>query len=301
MVNLRFMKNLNLIWFVFLIVGILPITTLGQYIKAGIIMGNDLYTDIKPDSIFYCQAIKYSQLHGGSMDIDIDNDGASDFRIQMFAGGSSMAEWGFGFISPLRSSCKILCHPDTTYSLPSNTPVIVNAPDTLELGDSINSSLKFCNTDCYLWDYSSSFSSGSSDMNLWTNIGDHYIGTSIETVTDTLYGWIRVNAQMRYYRLYTLIIKDFGCNRNPNVGISQKISSGIKIFPNPVKDKLRIIVPETCKNRNVSILSSVGQIVLHKALMNRPETIDMSRMPQGIYLLRIESENNVMYKKVVKE
>jgi hypothetical protein len=84
-----------------------------------------------------------------------------------------------------------------------------------------------------------------------------------------------------------------------DVGIRNQTLSNIKIFPNPIKDELRIENSEL-RIENVEIYDAIGKKVYTSQVS--PETvINISHLQSGFYFLRISTEVGEVIKKVLKE
>ena len=84
------------------------------------------------------------------------------------------------------------------------------------------------------------------------------------------------------------------------VSVVNEVLSNISLYPNPVQDLLFLDGIES-RELSFSLYSIVGKNVKYGALGN--ESIDVSRIPSGIYILRIADQESRLYKdfKVVKE
>jgi hypothetical protein len=67
--------------------------------------------------------------------------------------------------------------------------------------------------------------------------------------------------------------------------------TGLKVFPIPVTDFLQI---HGCANRNITILDLQGKLMNSKTLVGDRESIDMSSLPHGVYILKIEGFNKTL-------
>jgi len=80
-------------------------------------------------------------------------------------------------------------------------------------------------------------------------------------------------------------------------GIEDVESNKISIYPNPTNDELFII--SELPIRKVEIYSSTGAMLLFENNFN--EKISISTLPQGVYVVKIYTENGLIVSKVVKE
>ncbi len=75
---------------------------------------------------------------------------------------------------------------------------------------------------------------------------------------------------------------------NQNLSTDTFKTSSIKLFPNPITDKLYVSGKE--QNYNISVFSSEGRLVLKQQVANN-NYIDL-KVASGLYLVKIETENN---------
>jgi FtsP/CotA-like multicopper oxidase with cupredoxin domain len=72
------------------------------------------------------------------------------------------------------------------------------------------------------------------------------------------------------------------------------------LYPNPVSDKLIIEFRKT-ENYSASIYNSAGKLVSTNAINNSSNTIDVSLLPVGIYLLQIFSDGEIYSAKFIRQ
>jgi hypothetical protein len=75
----------------------------------------------------------------------------------------------------------------------------------------------------------------------------------------------------------------------------------IFITPNPSNDDITISSPVINGNTILSIFTFSGKKVIETQLIYKETQIDISALPQGIYFVRVQDENEVMVGKFVKE
>lgn len=90
-------------------------------------------------------------------------------------------------------------------------------------------------------------------------------------------------------------------------GISSVEENMLSIFPNPVRDELRIKISETTfdvsqlrEGKTVRIYNIAGQNVLNSQLSTL-NSINVSHLPAGVYIVRICTDKGVADKKLIKE
>ncbi len=140
---------------------------------------------------------------------------------------------------------------------------------------------------------------GMSDLPATPNF--QHTGTWYEFFTGTELTVSDVNAQIPLkageYRLYSdkklPAFKDLATSL-----ISDKQESSIRIFPNPVKDRLEIGSGEPIEQ--VEIFSFDGKTIQRLMPNSNQLTIDVNCMKPGMYILRIKTANQFISEKVVK-
>ena len=83
-----------------------------------------------------------------------------------------------------------------------------------------------------------------------------------------------------------------------SIGISEMESVNIEIYPNPVKDMLKIESNEFQIDK-IEIVNLSGKTIYQ---FNHPENqINVSELPQGIYFVKLETNRGIITKRFVKE
>jgi hypothetical protein len=73
--------------------------------------------------------------------------------------------------------------------------------------------------------------------------------------------------------------------------IDDNLQAGILIYPNPSGDQL-FIRRESTAPRDLQIVDANGQVVIRKSLVSDKESIDISHLSEGIYVLRLDGETH---------
>lgn len=81
------------------------------------------------------------------------------------------------------------------------------------------------------------------------------------------------------------------------LGVEEFSLDSVSIYPNPVINKLHIDLHNSIKIDNAKIYSITGQVVLH--VQNRKD-IDVSALKPGVYLLKVETSQGSITRKIVK-
>jgi hypothetical protein len=98
--------------------------------------------------------------------------------------------------------------------------------------------------------------------------------------------WEDTNKMLFYYSNYT----------NPLQVVDKEMVDAVKVYPNPVIDIL--VVDSELPLTKVEIYSIFGKKV--REIHNGFEAIPLYNLTDGIYIVKIRSENNVMLKKIIK-
>jgi len=86
-------------------------------------------------------------------------------------------------------------------------------------------------------------------------------------------------------------------NMHP-LSINENQIDGISIYPNPVINKLLITVPKNSTIQNIKIFDISGKKLIEK---EKDTELDLSQLPNGIYLLEVKTEKGIFTEKLIKE
>lgn len=84
-----------------------------------------------------------------------------------------------------------------------------------------------------------------------------------------------------------------------SLGIKEIESNNLKIYPNPVKDKISI--SNSADIEKIELYDLIGQKIFTNSFLTNKITIDLTNYKSGVYLLKIFSEGKVYANKVIKE
>lgn len=102
------------------------------------------------------------------------------------------------------------------------------------------------------------------------------------------------------YQNYALVITGVDA---PMSVEDMNLESAISVYPNPVIDNLNIKTDENLKNTKLTVFNQLGQIVYqndYKTFKNK-ESINLSSLPAGAYILYLKSDEGVISKKIIKK
>ncbi|WP_340111274.1 T9SS type A sorting domain-containing protein [Maribellus mangrovi] len=86
--------------------------------------------------------------------------------------------------------------------------------------------------------------------------------------------------------------------------VSSELSTEQKSFsfyPNPAHDFISLKIPSDFQSSTVDIINLNGQVLLTFNINNKLNRLDVSKIPAGVYLLRIQWQDNQSLKKFVKQ
>lgn len=100
----------------------------------------------------------------------------------------------------------------------------------------------------------------------------------------------------------TAIVKSRSNVRNNRaIGINQNVAlrGNIKIYPNPVSDKLNIVLPRESNNCRIVITNVLGDVVKIMSLTAKETVLSTDNLNNGIYMLKVSSEGASYVQKII--
>lgn len=139
----------------------------------------------------------------------------------------------------------------------------------------------------------------SNGVYLSNNDGNNWIytGLSNDNIQSLAFDSINIYAGTWSHGVWKCPLSNFGINSSINE-INKNIN--LELYPNPTKENLTI---ETNSNTNQSleIINIVGQTI-YTSTFSKKTTIDVSRFPKGVYILKIiNKDKESIVKKFIKE
>lgn len=175
---------------------------------------------------------------------------------------------------------------DATLSISTTYPVTFQwYKDGAELSGETDSELQFTNA---LESQSGHYTCLVSYDVIYGNWGDSLTAVFFPDGADT------VEARLNF-DFGDLIIDEVLCH----VGISDAESGNWSMYPNPTDGLLNIQVGEDLQKAQVDVFSSSGELVVASKLNGPNSVFDLSGLSQGVYLLRLRSEDQVIHQRFV--
>jgi len=110
---------------------------------------------------------------------------------------------------------------------------------------------------------------------------------------DTLYGWFCLECTSS-----SLVIKSFATNRDHSSIPDYQFEEELKIYPNPANQFLTI--KTGIKSGMILIYNLNGKLFFSNTNLAKA-TVDISRFPLGMYLIVVETDNNRVAGKLIKQ
>lgn len=147
------------------------------------------------------------------------------------------------------------------------------------------------------------------DMRLYSSNGTSQLaisqngGTTTETITRTytagtyyvrVYGYQNANNATN---CYTLRVQTGTATRETPLITEAKVSA----FPNPVTNSLNVRIPDVKGMADIRIVDMYGKQVISRTTSQLNTSIDVSRLPAGVYLVKVVNDGNESTMKIVKE
>jgi len=103
------------------------------------------------------------------------------------------------------------------------------------------------------------------------------------------------------YELWLFFIR----HKLTDAGINEQsdFSSGIQVYPNPANDKITIggLPSDHSNNTTLIIYNLQGQLLLQQTVYHETAEIDLRSLAKGMYVLKLNSNNETAVKKIIKE
>lgn len=161
-----------------------------------------------------------------------------------------------------------------------------------------------------------SVSAMASNTLLCSNLGESAILTASTSATS--YTWsngantMTTSVTPTSGTTYTVVVNDGNCSGMATVFvdaqicmgiINSTIASGISIYPNPTNGVLNIsFATELAGSTSVEVYDAIGKLVIKDTLSNDTNTINLSKLEDGMYVFKIINNNKaIKVGKVVKQ
>lgn len=90
------------------------------------------------------------------------------------------------------------------------------------------------------------------------------------------------------------------CNVSPSaLGVNENILSSVKVYPNPSKGIVNILLPQNSEMTTLTLVDIQGRQILKKETSNTSEILNIESFSDGVYILNIQSGSSKIAKKLV--
>jgi hypothetical protein len=87
---------------------------------------------------------------------------------------------------------------------------------------------------------------------------------------------------------------------NEGASIPEEQTHGVKAYPNPCTDKISVSATVSPMN-SIQVFGIDGTMLMEDSPHSNTHSIDLSKVPTGIYLVRISLENSTETLRIIKE
>jgi hypothetical protein len=85
-----------------------------------------------------------------------------------------------------------------------------------------------------------------------------------------------------------------------SLGISENKLLSFEMYPNPVSDVLNIQLPTGTEKAEVGVFDYTGKLVTSKTITSNDNSIDVQKLSNGIYLIRVSSDAKIGAQRFIK-
>jgi beta-glucanase (GH16 family) len=133
----------------------------------------------------------------------------------------------------------------------------------------------------------------------WPFDAEQYILLNVAMLPDAAAAFTQSTMEIDYVRVYqqtTLDIKNV-----PTKVKNATNAIDLAIYPNPIKDKLNVIINENQIGNRATVYSLLGQELNSYVLNNKKTIVDVSAYKKGIYFLKVETSSGMKSYNFIKE
>ncbi len=234
------------------------------------------------------------------LSFDMNNDGITDFTFFLVKSGTapSVNQFVDGFASAVDN--------EIAGSVGSNSYVY---PLAMQAGDKIGADLEWQAYGSLFWVFGQHYSSGGGtpvQLGNWLGQQDKYAGLRIEVDEEKYYGWLRMSVDS-FANEFT--IKEYALQSIPDSAILAGDTDFISGVPNAIlENRIKIVAfeknvfitgPVGIQNgMEISVINMVGGVVKRLHTKEQQLHLQLTDLPDGIYLIAVEAEGIRMARKI---
>jgi len=88
---------------------------------------------------------------------------------------------------------------------------------------------------------------------------------------------------------------------NQTLNLDSENLMQVKFYPNPAKDQINFVLPNSIDNIEVTLLDVLGKTILHKIINSQNSSLKLGTLNAGVYFLRISSNEKSKTFKLIKK
>ncbi|MBN2663670.1 MAG: carboxypeptidase regulatory-like domain-containing protein [Bacteroidales bacterium] len=130
-----------------------------------------------------------------------------------------------------------------------------------------------------------------------TNTNGEYIFNNVYQATDSIAYTVSATG---YYAVSGKVFVDANITENVNLSVNASVNTifdNIELYPNPTKGIINLNLP--VQNGVIQLLSVTGKIIKTINVNSKNQILNLSDQPEGIYLVKFYSDNNIYIEKIV--
>lgn len=114
---------------------------------------------------------------------------------------------------------------------------------------------------------------------------------------------VKLKSDIQKVRAFYALTNKPNCLQNITIGVNEMLDSKtVSVYPNPTKQRLTVSLNQVISSKtNYQLVDVLGREVLKGETGKAEFTIDMENVNTGVYFLRLEQNNSIIVKKIVKE
>lgn len=255
------------------------IITLAACLSAGVMFGQIQFTDINPD------AVVTGDLEMGypiSVSVGNQNPSETQFYVQNYW------EYASSYIAVFGTGASVV----VTNSNVFGAGLVTLLSERTEIGSNSNWSAEMFPV---LHD--------PDEYTTWVG-QTGYAGFKVQFGSNIYYGWIKLSANNdKTFTVYEYAVETTAGKAiaaGDKVGSSSIVSiktNNLTLYPNPVSERLTIDLPEGAEQ--MTICDITGKEIISFKAESSMQTIDVSNLTAGTYLLKVRTQSGISTKKII--
>ncbi|MFA7049830.1 MAG: T9SS type A sorting domain-containing protein [Patescibacteria group bacterium] len=135
-----------------------------------------------------------------------------------------------------------------------------------------------------------------------TDLMDYYPGYGEYPVTSVMDGFFEKETGRLFLACYGGIMYEIKPDSTNSVDGIDDISSEVKLYPNPATDNIYLQIPNSPINSaKGAVYNVIGAQVMDFTVNSNTENLDISSLPTGMYMLKIQTSDGRGVKKFIKK